>query len=104
MPYNDYAPAEAFLEKEGRWVGWDKGGYDMSGMQTRLNVMRKNYIKSNPLLAREAQDPGRTPMTRQMKAQMRLGSALAFTALAGGVENYAEATGQTGLKKGASLV
>lgn len=43
-------------------------------------------------------------MSRQMKAQMRLGSALAFTAIAGGVENYAEATGQTGLKKGANLV
>lgn len=68
MPYNDYAPAEAFLEKEGRWVGWDKGGYDMSSMQTRLNAMRKNYIKTNPLLAREAQDPGRMPMSRQMKA------------------------------------
>lgn len=104
MPYNDYAPAEAFLEKEGRWVGWDKGGYDMSGMQKRLNEMRKNYIKSNPLLAREAQAPGRMPMTRQMKAQLRLGSALAFTALAGGIENYADATGQTGLRKGANLI
>ena len=104
MPYNDYAPAEAFLEREGRWVGWDKGGYDMSAMQKRLNLMRKNYIRTNPLLAREAQEPGRMPMSRQMKAQLRLGSALAFTALAGGIENYAEATGQTGLKKGANLV
>ena len=92
------------MEREGRWVGEDKGGYDMSAMQKRLNAMRKNYIKTNPLLARESQDPGRMPMSRQMKAQLRLGSALAFTALAGGVENYAEATGQTGLKKGANLV
>lgn len=68
MPYNDYAPAEAFLEKEGKWVGWDKGGYDMSGMQKRLNVMRKNYIKSNPLLAREAQEPGPTKLNPRLKA------------------------------------
>lgn len=104
MPYSDYTPVESFLEREGRWVGYDKGGYDMSSMQMRLNAMRKNYIKTNPLLSREAQDPGRMPMTRQMKAQLRLGSALAFTALAGGVADYGEATGQTGLKKGANLV
>ena len=35
---------------------------------------------------------------------MRLGAALAFTALAGGIGNYAEATGNVGLQKGASLV
>lgn len=104
MPYNDYAPAEAFLEREGRWVGWDKGGYDMSSMQMRLNAMRKNYIKTNPLLSREAQERGRMPMTRQMKAGLKMGAGLAFGTIAGGVENYAEATGQTGLKKGANLV
>ena len=35
---------------------------------------------------------------------MRLGSALAFTALAGGVENYAEATGSKGLQKAAGAM
>ena len=43
-------------------------------------------------------------MSRQMKANLRMGAGLAFGTIAGGVENYAQATGNQGLATGAGFV
>lgn len=43
-------------------------------------------------------------MSPQMKAGLRMGAGLAFGTLAGGVENYAQATGNQGLATGAGFV
>ena len=39
-----------------------------------------------------------------MKANLRMGAGLAFGTIAGGVENYAQATGNQGLATGAGFV
>ena len=43
-------------------------------------------------------------MTPRMKANLRMGAGLAFGTIAGGVENYAQATGNQGLATGAGFV
>lgn len=50
------------------------------------------------------QASGSTRMSRQMRANLRMGAGLAFGAIAGGVENYAQATGNQGLATGAGFV
>ena len=50
------------------------------------------------------QASGSTRMSRQMKANLRMGAGLAFGTIAGGVENYAQAPGIQGLATGARLV
>ena len=50
------------------------------------------------------QASGSTRMSRQMKANLRMGAGLAFGTIAGGVENYAQATGNQGLATGAGFV
>ena len=69
MPYNGYAPVESFLEREGKWVGWDKGGYNMSPLQNKINEYRKDQVKRNPILKRaSAESAPKEPMTRETKA------------------------------------
>lgn len=43
-------------------------------------------------------------MSPRMKANLRMGAGLAFGTIAGGVENYAQATGNQGLATGAGFV
>lgn len=43
-------------------------------------------------------------MSPQMRANLRMGAGLAFGTIAGGVENYAQATGNQGLATGAGFV
>lgn len=43
-------------------------------------------------------------MTPQMKANLRMGASFAFGTIAGGVANYAQATGNQDLATGANFV
>ena len=43
-------------------------------------------------------------MTPQMKENLRMGAGLVFGTIAGGIENYAQATGNKGLATGAGFV
>lgn len=47
---------------------------------------------------------GGARMSRQMKANLRMGAGLAFGTIAGGVEQYAQATGNQSLATGAGFV
>lgn len=93
--YDDYSAVEAWQARQG----------SAAAFQGRLNAYRQQQIANNPLLARErAERASGAGMSRRMKANMRMGAALAFGTIAGGVENYAQASGNQGLAVGAGFV
>lgn len=75
-----------------------------------FDPQRLHYLKTSPTLAALRRPSGQgslaggTTMSPQMKAGLRMGAGLAFGTIAGGVENYAQATGNQGLATGAGFV
>lgn len=65
----------------------------MTGSRRMPNI---NWWKGGTTIA--------APMSNQMKANLKMGAGLAFGTIAGGVENYAQASGNQGLATGASFV
>lgn len=94
--YDNFSAVESWQAREG----------SPSAFQDRINRYRRQQIASSPILAREArgQAAGPSRMSRQTKANLRMGAGLAFGAIAGGVGNYAQATGNQGLATGAGFV
>lgn len=105
-------PAADFIRKVGtqltpRMYGVNSRGqvdvtpatYSFANWQKQINEARRNQIANNPLLNREkiAGTGGMAPgMARMQRAQMKNLGRMAFGVVAGGAQNYFEATGNQG--------
>lgn len=105
-------PAEDFIRRVGtqltpKMYGVNSRGqidvtpatYSFANWQKQINEARRNQIANNPLLNREKMmgTGGMTPgMARMQRAQMKNLGRMAFGVVAGGAQNYFEATGNQG--------
>lgn len=73
--------------------------YSFANWQKQINEARRNQIANNPLLNREKMATPTGPaagMGRMQRANMKNIGRMAFGVVAGGVQNYFEATGNQG--------